>query len=497
MNSIHDRDNIEVINPIPVEGTNSEYFYHPENSLIGISRDGKVIDNRFKRPIKVSTYLDKDKSKKPRCIISIPYLIDGVITRKTAVLARLVARTFVGRPDIHKNTDYKYLQVNHINLNPEDNRADNLEWCIASENMIHSFSHLNNSQQIEVLAKNLNTGEIKEFYSVNTAEAFFNIVEANLSLLLKKYSGGLKYQDWIFKYKDNNTWNDDVLFDIGNMRYRTVWMKNIINNKTLVFSSIVEAANYLDINYFTLAKAIRDDQIKTAHCKYWIIKLNETDLWPNVNIFANEIGNINQKIVGVKNLETGDIVEFNTFRDTYNYLGILEGRFRSYIGNNNYQKYRLGKYAIKLENDIDFPSLNMSSLDYPENKSVSLEAKNLNTGEIRKFVSTNAASKFLDIKRATLSNALNKRLNYKWRYGDWIIKLENEEWPDLNTNAPSIREVIPSQDIESLNIITGERTIYKSAYEASKILGISKSTLLRNLKNYNYFKVGDLEFKHI
>ena len=46
---------------------------------------------------------------------------------------RLVALTFLGRPS------FKDAQVNHINSQKRDNRADNLEWVTASENIIHSY----------------------------------------------------------------------------------------------------------------------------------------------------------------------------------------------------------------------------------------------------------------------------------------------------------------------------------------------------------------------
>ena len=51
---------------------------------------------------------------------------------KSHMIHRLVAKAFLENPDNKQ-------EVNHINGNKQDNRADNLEWCTASENKIHAY----------------------------------------------------------------------------------------------------------------------------------------------------------------------------------------------------------------------------------------------------------------------------------------------------------------------------------------------------------------------
>lgn len=51
---------------------------------------------------------------------------------KTIRLNTLIAKMFV------PNLDNK-LYVNHIDGNKDNNRADNLEWCTASENVLHAY----------------------------------------------------------------------------------------------------------------------------------------------------------------------------------------------------------------------------------------------------------------------------------------------------------------------------------------------------------------------
>lgn len=56
---------------------------------------------------------------------------DGI--DKTVRLHRIVAEAFIANPN-------NYTQVNHINGNKCDNRAANLEWCNAYQNMRHAIN---------------------------------------------------------------------------------------------------------------------------------------------------------------------------------------------------------------------------------------------------------------------------------------------------------------------------------------------------------------------
>lgn len=64
---------------------------------------------------------------------------DGVVTHKS--VHRIVAEAFIG--------DGEDMQVNHKNADKTDNRACNLEWCTAKENIAHS-----NANGLRSLAKN-------------------------------------------------------------------------------------------------------------------------------------------------------------------------------------------------------------------------------------------------------------------------------------------------------------------------------------------------------
>jgi len=104
---------------------------------------------------------------------------------------RLVAAAFVDNP-------HGYGIVNHINANPADNRAENLEWCDQSYNIRFSRA-LGNQNDIPIRAFSPITGETREFNNLKDAGTELFGKWWALRYLCRKHKGKFFKGQWEFE----------------------------------------------------------------------------------------------------------------------------------------------------------------------------------------------------------------------------------------------------------------------------------------------------------
>lgn len=104
---------------------------------------------------------------------------------------RLVAKYFIPNDDPKKN------QVNHINGDRRDNRARNLEWCTASENLRHSYQKLNRKKSIAYTKfgkfKKIVLDDKYQFKTIRALARFLGVSETQATRYITKETPS-KYQ---------------------------------------------------------------------------------------------------------------------------------------------------------------------------------------------------------------------------------------------------------------------------------------------------------------
>lgn len=100
---------------------------------------------------------------------------------------RLVAEAFIS------NSSRKS-QVNHIDGNKRNNSVDNLEWCTAKENILHSYRVLGNKNKYGQKVQCIETGEI--FYSRREACRVKGMDRTSLALHLSGKQKAVKELHW-------------------------------------------------------------------------------------------------------------------------------------------------------------------------------------------------------------------------------------------------------------------------------------------------------------
>lgn len=76
--------------------------------------------------------------------------------------------------------------INHIDCNPSNNYAENLEWCNHKENLIHAFDNRLNKSPDPIILFNLNNKDLHFFRSKAEASKFLGRSHGYLSNIINK-----------------------------------------------------------------------------------------------------------------------------------------------------------------------------------------------------------------------------------------------------------------------------------------------------------------------
>ncbi len=120
-------------------------------------------------------------------------LIDDNGERNNFLIHRLIAGAFVECPNDAE-------EVNHINGDKSDNRAENLEWVTHAENLKHAYESGLRKDDVSpkaVIGTNIETGEQVAFSSIYKAARFLGISQGNICMCckgLRPYANGFYWE---------------------------------------------------------------------------------------------------------------------------------------------------------------------------------------------------------------------------------------------------------------------------------------------------------------
>lgn len=152
--------------------------YYQISNLGRLRSKERIVRNNKGKMLRPSKLLKPQENS--RGYLRFEFKVDGKIEK--FFIHRLVAMVFVLNPENKPH-------VNHIDSNPKNNRADNLEWVTHYENMHHAIgkgrfdahfkktgdilSNYNKDKQIPVIGKNVKTGSLVFFNSIQEAGRYF------------------------------------------------------------------------------------------------------------------------------------------------------------------------------------------------------------------------------------------------------------------------------------------------------------------------------------
>lgn len=163
---------------------------------------------------------------------------DGSVKHRT--IHRLVAESFVdGRADGY--------QVNHVNGVKTDNRASNLEWVSASENIVHSYETGLNQNTNGVVVTDLETGESADYRSIKDVGRTLDISISTLVPLIRNSKRNPIFGKYVIELVDEDSiYVKDNTANFG----KPVYVFDVVTEKVWKYPSCLIAS------YFTGLRSI-------------------------------------------------------------------------------------------------------------------------------------------------------------------------------------------------------------------------------------------------
>lgn len=289
------------------------YYYVPGYPNRAINEDGMIISTNS--GVVTTWFVTKPQDKGN---IKGGYWVTTIyMNGKNAQLSRHRALSLVFK-DYPDNADF--MIINHINGNPGDDRLDNLEWANHKVNLDHAYQNGLRSQNKPVLARNVLTGEVRQFYSVAECGRKLGILDKTLNFRLEKCAFSSVNRDgYQLKYADDNrSWiiPDDPKEAIARaVQALEVTYKDCKTGEVKSASSVSQAGKETGINPDSISYRLNRDDLSVLF-GYQFKYIDDVREFPEVS--KDEIlKSLDDPLVKVdaRNLLTGEKISFDSKKE--------------------------------------------------------------------------------------------------------------------------------------------------------------------------------------
>lgn len=309
------------------------FFRHPTESYIYVTKYGHVYDNTRRRFCNV---LKEDSEN------YVSFVIDG----RDYLVHRLICETFLTPPDVAPGTR---LLPNHKNGNKRDNRLDNLEWVTFSGNVLHAYQTGLRSDNTPILIKDLRTGSIQRFYSLQACARHFNVNGSRIHYYLNPKNRGKVWFDHYVLIHEGGEWPEIDLSKSEEPKSglpQDVVVFDTEYDKYIVFAGHGEASRYTNVAVDTIGMGLRrtkgrDDfwyqngRWKFCHLDRMPVKPEYERREKTIKMYPGFAKQRTPVPIRVENLMTGEIKQYPSAESLANELGVSKNTFQKHLGYND------------------------------------------------------------------------------------------------------------------------------------------------------------------
>lgn len=210
---------------------------HPTKKFVWVSECGSVFDAREMKVLKTK--------------VSNWGYHRVIVNGETLLIHTLVCEMF------HGKAPKSDMVANHIDGDKSNNHKDNLEWATKSENLIHAYKSGLRSDNRPILIKDLASGKIDEFYSMQETSRFLECTAENIYRWLNAEKNAPFKNKYDVRYDDTN-FKGFTVGDIGkvvNGMPRKVLLTDRDGNLS-IYGTLALAASVIGCNRETVRRHI-------------------------------------------------------------------------------------------------------------------------------------------------------------------------------------------------------------------------------------------------